>query len=483
MTLRPYQSDQVRLIRESFARGHRRIVLCSPTGSGKSLVMAEMCRLAYEKGSRILLLTHRMELFRSTLAHLGRSGIPCVSLEAGNPTPIGDWKVMLAMERTIWNRISKAPNTILTPDLIIADEIHFQNFSKIINHFDATRLIGFSATPQGKHLHKIYTDIVHNIDVPELVEQGFLAKCWAREMQDDFSDVKISKGEFEDASLFKHFDTAKLYAGIIDKYKEHLSGEKGIVFCCNIKHVENTYEIFKEAGVSAFRVHSEMSDEERQYNVREFESSKDGVMINNGILTTGYDHAAITFVILYRATTSLPLFLQMIGRGSRSYPGKTHFKVIDFGGNHTRHGLWNMPRKWSLDPPKKRKVLQAAPSKNCPSCGAFLYASARVCEFCKFEFPKPTHEEKNGVLVEVDSLVPLGLTGKRVSDLSIDDLINLQKTKKYKASYVWRIARSRGEEALKEYGTKMGYQHGWFFNQSKEIEEGNVGFKDYILKK
>jgi len=480
MTLRPYQQDQVRLLRESFAKGHKRVILASPTGSGKSLVMAEMVRLSYEKGSRVLLLTHRMELFRSTLAHLGRSGIPCISLEAGSPTPAGDWKVMLAMERTIWNRISKHPSTILTPDLIIADEIHFQNFSKIINHFATSRLIGFSATPQGKHLHKIYTDIVQNIDVPELVEQGFLSRCWAREMQDDFSDVKISKGEFEDASLFKHFDTAKLYAGIIDKYNEHLKGEKGIVFCCNIKHVENTFSIFHEAGVNAYRVHSEMSDDERRYNVHEFERSVNGVMINNGILTTGFDCPSIAFVILYRATTSLPLFLQMIGRGSRPYPGKSLFKVIDFGGNHSRHGIWNMPRQWSLDPPKKRQKLQAAPSKNCPSCGAFLFASVRICEFCKYEFPKPTHEEKNGVLVEVDSLVPLGLSGKRMSELSLDDIANLQRTKRYKSTYCWRIVRSRGSDAIRSYAQMFGYKNGWVFSQNQKIEDSK--FSDYVVR-
>jgi len=506
MTLRPYQSDQVRLIRESFSKGHKCIVLASPTGSGKSLVMAEMCRLAFEKGSRVLLLTHRMELFRSTLAHLGRSGIPCVSLEAGSPMPAGDWKVMLAMERTIWNRIqnSKLDSTgeekfyngvnhegydlspahppLLVPDLIIADEIHFNNFTKIIDHFSAARLIGFSATPQGKHIHKIYTDIVQNIDVPELIQQGWLVPCRAYQMQDNFDDVKISKGEFEDASLFQHFDKAKLYAGIIDEYNRHVKGKKGIIFCCNIKHVENTYQIFKEAGVNAFKVHSEMSDDERRYNVKEFESSNDGVMINNGILTTGFDCPSIMFVILYRATTSLPLFLQMIGRGSRPHSGKTTFIVLDFGQNHTRHGLWSSPRTWSLDPPKKRGKIQPAPVRTCEGCGAMLPANQYKCEFCGLEKPKVERELRDGIMVECDTNCPTVLKGKRVSECSIDDLILLQQTKKLKASYIWRVLRSRGEAELRAYADKKGYQDGWYFNQIKERTAGNIGAKDYILK-
>lgn len=485
MTLRPYQSDQVALIRQSFANGNKRIVLCSPTGSGKSLVMAEMCRLAYEKGSRVLLLTHRMELFKSTLSHLGRSGIPCASLNAGNKMPQGDWRVLLAMERTIWNRIIREPNTILAPDLIIADEIHFQNFSKILDHFFTARVIGFSATPQGNHLHKIYTDIVQNIDVPELVEQGWLVPCKAFQMQDDFSDVKISKGEFEDASLFKHFDKPKLYAGIIDEYNNHVRGQKGIVFCCNIKHVENTFQIFQESGVNTFKVHSEMSDDERKENVTAFESCPDGVMINNGILTTGYDHPAIQFVILYRATTSLPLFLQMIGRGSRPHQSKSSFTVLDFGQNHTRHGLWNQSRTWTLDPPKKKGKTQAAPVKNCPQCTAMLAASVMKCEYCGYIFIRPETELKDGVMVLFETNTPVSVRGKRMSELTISELIECQKVKKISSHGVWRILKYRGNDEIYEYQKQIGYSPGWAYNQVKDLQQkGRDAFKyrDLIIQ-
>ena len=168
MNLRPYQLSGMQLIQESFRKGHKRVIRCAPTGSGKSVEIAEMTRRAYEKGSRIIILTHRMELFKSTMGHIGRAGIPCVELNAGADMPTGDWKVMLAMEKTLWNRIAK-DETILPPALIIADEIHFQNFSKIIDYYKDSYLIGFSATPQGKHIHKIYTDIINNIDTRIIV--------------------------------------------------------------------------------------------------------------------------------------------------------------------------------------------------------------------------------------------------------------------------------------------------------------------------
>lgn len=498
--LRPYQSEGIDLIRRSFQVGNKRIIRCAPTGSGKSHEIAEMVRLAFENNKRVILLTHRQELFRSTLSKI--SNIPVVQLDAGADIPASDWRVMMAMEATLWNRIRKK-HTILAPDLIIADEIHFNNFTKILEHFDC-RTIGFTATPQGKHLAKLYTDIIDNVSIADLIKQGYLVPCRAFQMQDEaeISTVKIKGGEFDESDLFKHFNKSKLYTGLIEEYRNHVQGEKGIVFCINIEHCVNTYNAMKEAGINVFMAHSGNEQYPAVRQFVEFEVSDDGVLINAGIATTGYDHPAIRWVGLYRATTSLPLFLQMIGRGSRPDGDKKYFTVLDFGRNHERHGLWSQPREWSLKPTRK-KSKQAAPSKGCPGCGALLYASAMKCEFCGHQFPKPTHDFINGVMVEVlddgtATNVPIGTKGKRIGDLSIEELISLQRTKKFKSSMIWRILRSReaGQVAdperglpeippspcLSEYAGLMGYQNGWLFNQRKKIQDGEIGFKNYIIK-
>ena len=83
-------------------------------------------------------------------------------------------------------------------------------------------------------------------------------------------------------------------------------------------------------------------------------------------------------------------------------------------------------------------------------------------------------------MVEVDTLVPLGLTGKRISEISLDDLANIQRTKRYKASYVWRIVRSRGSDAIKSYAEMFGYKNGWVFSQNQKIDDSK--FSDYVIK-
>ena len=444
--------------------------------------MALMVKQAFEKGKRVLILTHRMELFKSTLKHFGNAGIPCVSLEAGNKMPIGDWRVMLAMEKTIWNKIKRGEN-ILPIDLIIGDEIHYNNFTKIIEHFPAAYLIGFSATPTGKHICKIYTDIINNIDIPELINQRWLVPCRAYQMQDNFDDVKISKGEFEDKSLFQHFNTSKLYKGIIDEYRTRALGKKTIVFCVNVEHTKATWQTFVDAGFLNVRlVHSKMDERVRRCNIDEFERMPSGIMINCGILTTGYDHPPVECIIVYRATTSLPLWLQMQGRGSRPHEGKDEFICLDFGQNHTRLGLWNQQREWTLLPPKKRKALGSAPVRSCPTCSAMLHASARKCEFCGFVFSIVTTELREGVMCEITSGTPLSAKGKRISDLSIEQLIELQKVKRMKSSYIWRVMRARGTDALKIYREQMGYNPYWLIQQMQKLQAGETQFSNYIIK-
>lgn len=509
MIARPYQSQGVDLVAQAFRDKHLRVIRTAPTGSGKSVEMAMMTERAANKGSRVVLLTHRIEIFRSTIRHLTNAGISCVELEAKSKLPVGDYRVCVAMEATFWNRIKKEPSALLRPSLFIVDEGHLNHFTKILNAFPDVYTVTFTASPKGKHLHKLYTHLIQNIDIPDLIEQGYLVPCKAYQMEDkaDIQSVKMDGEEFDEDDLFEHFDKSELYEGLVEEYKRYTPGQKGIVFCVNIEHTVKTYDTLKAAGLNAFMVHSgnaahPIKPEDRDTQVAAFEASTDGIMVNSGVLTTGYDHAPIQWIGLYRATTSLPLFLQMCGRGSRPILGqdgradlslKSHFTILDFGSNHTRLGLWNQPRKWKIEDPKKAKKQRAAPVKTCDKCNALLFASVRLCPYCGQEFPAPTFETIEGVMVEVNTEIPLGLIGKMVSELSIDELISCQKTGKLRAGYVWRILRTKEKKAIEEKGTarerfldtyaeKMGYKFGWVANHFSQIDEqGATGFKDYRI--
>lgn len=477
MELRPYQLQAIDLLVDGFKKGHQRQVLCLPTGSGKTVTFAEMITRAARKGTRSLILTDRIELFQQSFAAIKRTGIHPEVLQQGS-TPIPAWSlVTLAMVETLYRRYKKIE---LDPQLIIIDEAHKGNFSKVIDLYPHCKVIGATATPIGKHFHKYYTNIVNNIGIQELIDQDYLVMCRPFEMQADLSDLETKNGEYTDASLYTHYSKTILFDGVIQSWLEKAKGTKTLCFNVNIKHAEETTAAFKEAGIVSDCVTSNTSTYERKRILDAFKEGYIQVLNNCGVLTTGYDEPSIETIIMNRATLSLPLFLQCLGRGSRPNPGKDYFTVLDFGLNHSRLGMWNEDRKWSLSAPKNKSKREGiAPQKICPKCSALLPASARVCDFCDHEFLKELAE---GELVEVTQIpkVPPHLVGRKISECSVEELIELLEVGRYRFAFITRILRTQGEDALREFGRLKGYKSGWVYNQLQNKDA--IGFNDVIIR-
>jgi len=146
--------------------------------------------------------------------------------------------------------------------------------------------------------------------------------------------------------------------------------------------------------------------------------------------------------------------------------------------NFNELGLWDEPREWTLiEKKKKKKGVEAAPVKNCPTCEAMLPASARLCQFCGhvFEIAELAPEE-GGTMVEVKSKVPVELVGKRTSELSPTDLVELQKSKRFAIKFIWKLARQRDDDFLKKYAELAGYSRGWRFMQKKLRDGSDTNF-------
>ncbi len=501
--LRPYQSQAISLIRQSMANGNRHLIYQSATGSGKSVVFSELCRLSANKGSQVLICTHRIEIFKSTFAHLERSGLVPFEIKAGSPNPSPNEKIIVSMVETLDRRLKKGFE--LYPDCVIIDECHFQNFTKLINHFASQEkkpyVIGVSASPIGKHLSKIYTDLISNIEIKELIEQGYLVRCEPYMMQRDISGIKIKgsgiNAEFDEASMFEAYDKAELYIGAVGEWKKkcllgsiHGGGAlRTLVFNCNIEHAKKMTDAFIENGIESRCITSLTPMDEREQTLIDFQNGVFPVLNNVSVFTTGTDIPSIECVVVNRCTLSLALWLQMQGRASRPFESpsgnkKQKFIVLDMGRNHIMHGLWCEKREWKLEKEKKKKV--GAPAcKECKSCGAMLPARVMVCEFCGFQFnPKDMEEESpEGVMIEVKEqrkILLSELLGRKISSLSVDELIILEHSKRYKSQFIWRIVRSKGQDAIDYYAMKKNYSQGWAIRQYSEI--GNSSFTDFVIK-
>ena len=473
--LYPYQEDAVNKLRDGFKLNSRQI-LASPTGSGKTVMFSEIVRLVAEKGKQVIVLTDRTELFKQIRDSLERIQVMPVLLNAETKT-VPDGQVIICMVETLKRR--EHVLTSLNPDLIIIDEAHKGGFTKVLEAFPGTLTIGATATPIGKHIPKYYTSIVQNIDIPDLIEQGFLVRCRAYQMQDDFSDVKTKAGEFDDTALYEHYDKKTLYDGVVREWlaKNPTRRPKTICFNVNISHTEKMHQAWLEAGIRSAMITSKTPKVDRSQILQDYRDGKYDVLNNCGVLTTGYDEPSIECVIVNRATLSLALWLQMVGRGGRTYPGKAEFLLLDFGMNHKRHGLWSMPRKWTLEPEKKRRgsdLLDIAPVKTCDVCGAMIPIMAKQCEYCLNVFDMANKKLRNGVLVEV---LPDTLSGRMLSDMGLLELSELQdRGKPFSAPLIWRVIRSKGIEAIEEYCRIKKYSRGWSQRQIGEIN--NCSYRD-----
>ncbi len=441
-----------------------------------------MVRMAYEKGTQVLVCTDRIELCSQTLRAIAKHNINPQVLDASNKNFSPHAPITISMSETLKGRMKKWKPEYYNPRLIILDESHKASFNSILDAFPESSVIGATATPKSKHLHKYYTEIVNNVDVRELIDLGFLCQAESYQMQDSFDEVEVKRGEFVEKQLFAHFNKPKLYAGVIEKYKERANGKKTLVFNVNIEHAEKVTEAFNNAGIPSKCVTSKTPPEERKKILAEFSTGVFPVLNNCSILTTGYDEPTIECIIMNRATQSIILFLQCLGRGSRPTPTKKTFTVIDFGQNFIRHKIvYDSHIDWTLDPPRKKNKIGTSPVKSCPKCDFMMHARIMVCPNpdCKYVFPEKENAPAEGVLVEVKPSMPLELKGRNISTLTEEELVLLSKSKAMSKPFIWRVVRSRGERAVRDYGWKMGYKEGWCYSQLEEMED--VKFTDKVL--
>jgi superfamily II DNA or RNA helicase len=272
------------------------------------------------------------------------------------------------------------------------------------------------------------------------------------------------------------FAKREVYDGVVNKYlkfgTEGGKAEKAICFNVNIEHSVEVCRRFLEVGVNAEHVDGETPGEERKAILSRFQTGQTQVLCNVGIVTTGYDEPSVEIIIVNRATTSLPLWLQMAGRGSRIFGGKDRFKLIDMGENWKHLGLWEDERDWKdmFHNPVKEKKKGAndapAPVKDCPECDALLNISVRFCPHCGHEFP-PLERVPN-IVQEVEFDLISSVRPKDWGKLTIEELVKLQTIKEYKAGWLLHQLRERAngnvevyERLIRELAAYKNYKKGW----------------------
>lgn len=498
MNLRPYQVQLKDDIRSAFSEGKKAVVLCSPTGSGKTVTFADICSNTIKNGMKVLIVVDRKELLEQSQNKLIEYGLKPEIITGGKKFTNYSNNCFVATVQTLKKR--KFPFV----NLVVIDEAHKQIFDDVAKEYvkRGAYVIGATATPIRKgnkmeQLGNIYSELIQSVEISDLISDGFLSPARTFGSVVDVESVKLKGGDYDAKQLFDEYNKPFLYDGLIDHWSKIAKGKKTIVFNINVEHSIKTRNSFLQRGITCEHVDGTTPKSERERILRDFKNGRFNVLCNVDILTTGYDEPSIECVVVNRRTKSVPLWLQMCGRGSRIFRNKSEFIILDMGGNTIELGHWEKTRSFSL----WHKVGLSggvAPQKQCPEakvqlnengeffvihrselkgedrkkygCGNFVPASAVVCPDCGFIFPKSKRKMIESDFVEIGSdqkEFPSHLQ-KPLKEMNFDELLQVCAIKGYKKTWVLHnIAQT--DENIRKFAEFMGYKKEWVFNYKKRM--------------
>jgi superfamily II DNA or RNA helicase len=325
-----------------------------PTGGGKTVIFSEIVRrYLKEKNKKVVILTHRIELCKQTSKILEGFNVKnkVINSKVKELDDQKDYQCFVAMVETLNNRIQDDKLELEDIGLVIIDEAHYNSFRKLFKYFDHCFMLGVTATPLSSNfklpMKDNYKELIVGDSITSLVENGFLAQAVTHTYDVGLSGLTIGmNGDYTVKSSEKLYTAANMQDRLLQAYMEVCKGRKTLIFNNGIRTSIEVEETFKRAGLEIRHLDNTNTKEERKDILKWFKTKPDAILTSVSILTTGFDEPTVENIILNRATKSLTLYFQMIGRGSRILKNKKQFHIIDLGNNVARFGLWNEPIDW-----------------------------------------------------------------------------------------------------------------------------------------
>lgn len=421
--LRQYQAETVAAIYEALRTRDDNSCAVLPTGSGKSLVLAQVCKdTVLEWSGRVLVLAHVHELLSQngdTILRLapelfGKVGLHSAGLKSRDTKQA----CIVAGVQSVYRKACDLGRF----DLVIIDEAHLIPEAgdgmyrtlladlRIIN--PALRIIGLTATPYRMTTGVICTPggilnhICYDAGLKMLINEGYLSPLISKAgaLEVDTSKLHIRGGEFIPGEAEAAMDTIRLVESACQEIISYAKNRRAcLIFASGVDHGRHVAETLNGLGAKAETVFGDTDNEERTRIVSQFKTGAVKFLVNCGVFTTGFDYPGVDCIALLRPTMSPGLFVQMVGRGSRivvdvnrlptaearkaaiAASAKPNCLILDFGGNTERHGPVDQIRVTGNS--KAADGTGEAPAKKCPECRTLIACGYGICPECGFVFP------------------------------------------------------------------------------------------------
>ncbi|MGR4988361.1 DEAD/DEAH box helicase family protein [Vibrio rotiferianus] len=385
-TLRPYQADSVKAVIHYFRKHSTPAVIVLPTGAGKSLVIAELARLA--KG-RVLVLAHVKELVEQNHAKYEGYGLKGSIFSAGLGRKETDQQVVFASVQSVVRNLDSFKNQF---SLLVIDECHrvpdekTSSYQKVITHLrelnPGIKVLGLTATPYRLGMGWIYQyhtrgqvrteeprffrDCIFELPIRYLLDENFLTPARMMDapvLSYDFSQLKpANTGRYKEAEMDMVIDKAKRATPqIVEQIIQYAKERKGVmVFAATVRHAQEIHSLLPE-GETAIVI-GDTPTPERDAIIQSFKNREIKYLVNVSVLTTGFDAPHVDLIAILRPTESVSLYQQIVGRGLRLSEGKSECLVLDYAGNS--YDLYQ-PEVGGPKPDSTSEIITIP----CPACG------------------------------------------------------------------------------------------------------------------
>lgn len=460
MSLRPRQQKAVSDVSNAYRRGFNSPVMIAPTGFGKTHTSAHIIERAISRGNRVWFLAHLKEILNATEEKLADSGIKFGSIARGK---LGDRRhmVQVCSVQTLVNRLDR----LEPPQLMIVDEAHLavaNTYQRIFQWAKAgpkfysrggTHLLHLTATPQrldGRGMGEVADCLIPTCSTQELIDEGLLSSIrYFSPTTIDVSNVATRGGDFANDGLDDALEKSQIVGDAVESYTKYAKGRPAIGFCINIKRAEEAAERFRAAGYRAMAISGDSDAVLRDSALEGLQDGSLDVVFNCALWVAGVDAPAVSCIIQLNPTKSIVKYLQSIGRGLRTHPGKEDCIILDHVGNLARHGDPAAAREWTLSSATKRKGSKRneVPEKKCPKCFASVFAAATHCACGHYFEPQEREiEEVEGELKEVDlKAQKVAARQEQGAAQTEKDLVELGRKRGHKRPELWarHVMRAR----------------------------------------
>lgn len=344
MKLRDYQEEARTAIANEWEKGVKKTLLVLPTGCGKTIVFSKVVEDRVKLGERVLILAHRSELLDQASDKLAKATGIFTATEKAEQSCLNSWfRVVVGSVQTLQRpkRLAQFDKDYF--DTIVVDEAHHcisDSYQRVLEHFSNANVLGVTATPDRgdmRNLGSYFESLAYEYTLPKAIKNGYLSpiKALTIPLELDLSAVSMQSGDFKASEVGTALDP--YLEQIADEMLKYCADKKTVVFLPLVKTSQKFRDILNEKGFKAAEVNGDSKD--RAEVLDDFSKGKYNVLCNSMLLTEGWDEPSVDCIVVLRPTKVRSLYSQMVGRGTRLYPGKEDLLLLDFLWHTERHEL------------------------------------------------------------------------------------------------------------------------------------------------